>query len=109
MKEMKNGVCRCVTCGKTGHIKDFQNGHFVSRRHLILRWDERNCHTQDVACNVFLNGNMTEYAEWMMNTYGKDIISKLNKEKLQTFKLTREFLISKIKHYREKIREMENN
>ena len=43
----KNGIVTCYTCGIRKHYKDYmQNGHFISRRHYILRWSEKNTRVQ---------------------------------------------------------------
>jgi hypothetical protein len=107
LKYSKFGMVRCVTCGKQSHWKDMQNGHFVSRKETILRWDDRNCHPQCCACNVFMHGNMANYAEWMLKTYGQDIISQLNKEKQEIFKLNTNWLGEQINIYTNKIKEYE--
>ena len=39
----KAGKVVCYTCGKVRHWSLLQNGHYVKRAHLYLRWDERNC------------------------------------------------------------------
>ena len=72
---------RCFTCDKVMSPKESQCGHFISRSHFNTRYSEINCHAQCVSCNVFKSGNMSEYAERLMNRYGPAIITKLNKEK----------------------------
>ena len=37
-----NGYCECITCGRSYKWNDIDAGHFVSRRHLALRFDSRN-------------------------------------------------------------------
>jgi len=72
---------RCFTCDKVMGPKESQCGHFISRSHFNTRYSEVNCHVQCVSCNVFKHGNMPEYAERLMQRYGPEIITKLNKEK----------------------------
>jgi len=92
-----NGVC--ITCGSKTFWKYQQNGHYVSRAVLSLRFDEQNCNTQCPACNVFKHGNMDEYALALQKKYGKDILNKLHKKKYQVVKLTPEWYEQKIKYY----------
>lgn len=40
------GETVCYTCGKTMDFKKAQNGHFVPRQYLSVRYDEVNCHAQ---------------------------------------------------------------
>lgn len=58
-----DGFVRCYTCGRYGHWKTMQNGHFVSRAYLPTRYDERNCRVQCVGCNVFGGGQIPKYAK----------------------------------------------
>ena len=45
----KNGNCTCVTCNNTFYWKEIQAGHFMSRKHYSIRWDERNVKPQCLA------------------------------------------------------------
>jgi hypothetical protein len=68
-----NGYCSCVTCGVTGHYKDFDGGHYFSRRHLRLKLFEENIHPQCTRCNRFLMGDgqtNERYRDFMVDTYG---------------------------------------
>ena len=56
-KYSKNGMVACYTCGVSKPIKQMQNGHFQSRKHLNTRWSEDNCRVQCVGCNVFKYGD----------------------------------------------------
>lgn len=71
----------CFTCGKVGAIKEMQNGHYISRSHMNTRYDEKNCNTQCVGCNIFKKGNMDEYALKLIQVYGNGILEELNKKK----------------------------
>lgn len=51
-----DGYVACYTCGVVKPIKEMQNGHFQSRKHLSTRYDEDNCRVQCVGCNVFKYG-----------------------------------------------------
>jgi hypothetical protein len=72
-----DGMTACVTCGTVKTWKEMQNGHYMSRGHLPTRWDETNCAPQCMACNVFKKGNYTEYALWMIETYGMEKLAAL--------------------------------
>lgn len=89
----------CFTCGATTFWKYQQNGHYVSRAVLSLRFDEKNCNCQCPSCNVFKHGNMDEYALRLQKKYGKNILEQLNKEKYKVVKLTIPWYQDKIKHY----------
>tara|TARA_R100001480_G_C4607629_1_gene164205 strand:+ start:68 stop:466 length:399 start_codon:yes stop_codon:yes gene_type:complete len=56
------GYCECVSCGKTIHFSESDAGHFISRKYLITRYDERNVHAQCRKCNRFEYGRQYEYS-----------------------------------------------
>ncbi len=56
------GNCGCVSCGKTIHFSESDAGHFISRKYLITRYDERNVHAQCRRCNRFEYGRQFEYS-----------------------------------------------
>jgi len=88
--------CSCITCNKKFHYKDIDAGHFVSRRHILTRYDEKNVFPQCKYCNRFLNGLQYEYGKALDALFGEgtaDSIvakSRLN-EKLDTKKLEEMF------------------
>lgn len=59
----ERGMAKCYTCPEVKHWTMLQNGHYVKRAHLYLRWDERNCKPQCRTCNEFHSGNMIVYRE----------------------------------------------
>lgn len=95
----------CITCGSKTFWKYQQNGHYVSRAVLSLRWDERNCNCQCAGCNVFKHGNMDEYALALQKKYGKDILQKLHKEKYKIVKLTPAWYEERINYYKNWVNE----
>lgn len=56
------GNCDCVSCGKTIHFSESDAGHFISRKYLITRYDERNVKAQCRKCNRFEYGRQYEYS-----------------------------------------------
>lgn len=65
-----------------------QNGHFVSRRVNVLRYDEENCNAQCMGCNVMKHGDLYEYAKKLDDKYGDGTAEKLHAQRLTTHKLT---------------------
>lgn len=89
----------CFTCGKKLPWKQQQNGHYITRGCLQLRWDERNCNCQCVGCNIFKNGNYTEYAIRLLKKHGPNILAELDREKWKIRKMTRANYEDLIAHY----------
>lgn len=88
---------KCITCGSTYKP---QCGHYVSRKYMSTRWDARNCNCQCMACNVFLHGNMDEYAIKLKEKYGEKVLEELNELKHTTVKYTLDELLDLINYYK---------
>ena len=95
----KEGYCRCVTCGQKYHWKKIQAGHFISRKHYSVRWNEENVHAQCVACNVFRSGEQYKYSLFLGNEISLDLLNKSRK----MVKFADYELEDMIKLYKEKI------
>lgn len=87
-KADKQGYCTCCTCGKKVHWKEIQAGHFMSRKHYSIRWDERNVNPQCVACNVFRYGEQYKYSLFL----GQDLADLLYLQSKEIKKYTTEEL-----------------
>ena len=94
---------QCYTCPKKDDPKKMQCGHFNPRQYLNTRWDERNNHCQCYACNMLYNGQPSRYAQHLIEDYGADIINELEKNRLISVKLDREWYEERIKHYEEEL------
>lgn len=72
------GFCTCVTCGKQGHWKTggIQAGHFMSRKHYSIRWNEDNVKPQCVACNVYRAGEQYKYSLYLGNNLAEELHQK---------------------------------
>lgn len=83
-----SGRASCVTCGYTNIWEAMQNGHFISRRKVAVRWDEMNCHVQCSNCNEALGGNMYQYKIYMNATYGVEAVDQLRFKSMSGLKVT---------------------
>ncbi len=101
-----NGMVKCYTSDKLCPIKDIQAGHYISRRHYSLRWDERNVKPQSVAENIFNQGNAPVFGRNLQKEYGNEIIDILLLKKNNSFKLERFILEALIEEYKKKIEEL---
>ena len=59
----KQGMVKCFTCDTVKHWTQMQNGHYVGRASMFLRFDERNCRPQDEYCNCHKHGNLLVFAK----------------------------------------------
>ena len=72
----KNGIAKCVTCGKKDHWKNLQAGHFMSRKHYATRWDEENVEVQCMACNVYRYGEQYLFAKHLGEKKADELLAK---------------------------------
>lgn len=63
----------CVTCGKPGD----QAGHFITRRRASTLFDPKNLGCQDTFCNLQMQGNPAAFAEYIVETYGPEELTRL--------------------------------
>lgn len=87
-RDSSNGVAQCITCGVQKPIAQMQNGHFVSRKVNVLRYDEENCNAQCYSCNVMKYGEQYQYARALDLKYGDGTADRLHARRFETHKLT---------------------
>ena len=104
-RDSVNGVAQCITCGVSKPIAQMQNGHFVSRRVSLLRYDEENCNAQCVGCNMFKHGDLFTYAQNLDLKYGDGTAKKLHYQRFTTHKFTSGELLAIIEECKERIKE----
>lgn len=104
LRSSNNGYNQCVTCRKILPISELQCGHYVSRSFMGTRFDEENCHPQCFRCNCRLKGNLDEYALYLIQEYGDDILTRLKEKKLLGRKIKASEYKELIKEYGEKIK-----
>lgn len=78
----------CVTCPRQYHIKSMDAGHWISRGHLAVLFDETNVHAQCVYCNKGLDGNAEAYRRFIEDKYGADVVEDLYIRSKQSVKYT---------------------
>lgn len=101
-----NGMVQCYTSGKWFHWTKLQCGHFISRRHLSTRWDERNAKPQSISENMFNQGNGPVFAKKLIEEYGPGIIETLEIKK-NNICIMRDFQYQiLIKEFEEKIKNL---
>lgn len=74
------GYVSCYTCGKTIHYKQSHASHFF---HGKLDYDERNLKACCVQCNLYLSGNLAQYAIRLTQENGLKWVEKLKSDAFQ--------------------------
>lgn len=90
---------QCYTCPRKDEVKKMQNGHFVPRQYLAVRWDEVNNHCQCYACNMLYNGQPGAYAVRLEIDYGPGTVARLEGQRKELVKLKQDFYEAKIAEY----------
>lgn len=101
------GMCQCVTCGKRGHYKEMDAGHFVSRTYSKFKLHEENIHPQCKGCNRYASRSIDDYFIFMCDTYGSDAVRQMIETKREIKKWDRIELTDMISDLKVRIKEQE--
>jgi len=100
----ENGYCSCVSCGATKHWSEMQAGHFIPKaKGNVVYFLEENIHPQCVHCNMFQDGNLTPYTLFMIDTYGRDEVERLQNLINDKLKITSSDYEDMIVEYKERL------
>lgn len=99
----KRGFVICVSCGAKTHWTTANSGHFLHGHSKPTFLDIRNVHVQCIRCNLYLSGNLVEYAAFMKNKYGWETIDALRELSHQVVKMDRSYYESIIEEYKGKL------
>lgn len=94
---------QCFTCPKKDDPKRMQNGHFVPRQYLSVRYDERNCNCQCYACNMLYGGQGATYAVRLAKKYSQSVVEELEAARWKSVKLDPSWYEEKIAYYKTQI------
>lgn len=106
-KESIDGAATCITCDKSFNVAQMDCGHYIPRRFMSLRYDERNTHPQCVRCNRFEQGNIDVYTIKIIGLYGSGIIDEFNKIRNSNNKVSTPELESKLEYYSKKLKDLD--
>lgn len=95
------GIATCITCGRA--TTDFDAGHFISRRYLATRYDERNCNAQCMKCNRFESGRQYEHGLAIDVKYGEGTAKELLGKSQTTTRFTQMDFEEIAKKYKDKL------
>jgi len=104
LKDSNNiGWVKCYTCDEKQSWKSMDCGHFISRKHMGLRWDLRNLRPQCKFCNQVLSGNIDDFKkELELETDG--IVDQLISESYDVVKYSRQEMKEMLIMFREKLK-----
>ena len=96
---MDGGLTRCISCGQIKPFDKMDCGHFFSRTHMSVRFDEDNTHSECSFCNRFCADHLIGYRESLIRKIGLKRFELLNWKAHQTKKWSCFELEELIKYY----------
>lgn len=103
----ERGLVKCYTCPEVKHWTMMQNGHYISRSHLYLRWDERNCRPQCRTCNESKYGERAKFMD-ALEKESQGISEYLYNDMRIVHKPTREEIRQIISQYTPLVKSLKN-
>lgn len=101
---MPGGFCKCISCSKIVPFDKIQAGHFMSRKHMSVRWSPMNCNGECSGCNMDTSGNhLFGYEENLIKKIGANNVKWLKAESKQSRKWSDFEIKMLIKHYSQDI------
>lgn len=105
-RDTRNGVFKCISCGRILPYEQADCGHYINRKHMATRFDEMNCNAQCISCNRFDEGNIQGYRRGLVSLYGEQQVNLLEAKK-HNFRKYSDFEYEVlIKHYKEEIKKL---
>ena len=105
-RDTRNGVFKCISCGRILLYEQADCGHYINRKHMATRFDEMNCNAQCRSCNRFDEGNIQGYRRGLVAIYGEQKVTLLEAKK-HNFRKYSDFEYEVlIKHYKEEIKKL---
>lgn len=102
LRDTRNGCGLCISCGMPIRFETCDAGHYISRRHTALRWNEQNVHAQCIECNRYRHGNLQLYRRSLVLIYGAERVAELERRKNLTVHVDDMMLNKLIKYYQQK-------
>lgn len=97
----------CISCGCDLKGKQVNASHFFSvGAYPALRFNEDNCHSSCIECNLHKHGNIFEYSLRLPKRIGEERYKALNESKNDTLKLTESEIKELIATYKAKIKQL---
>ena len=103
---IQDDACKCISCGAIKHWKEMHAGHFIGRRHLGTKYDEKNVHAQCCSCNTYGEGEQYNYGLNLIKKYSPGVIFELEVKKKLNPKKDWTWYVEMIEVYKDKLKGM---
>jgi hypothetical protein len=101
-----NGYGKCITCNHFAHWTEMQCGHFMSRRHMATRFDEKNCSMQCGGCNGLKGGMQFDHSLALDQKWGPGTAMRMKVLSLTTRQWFPFELKAAISYYKNEIKRL---
>jgi len=98
----KKGVCKCITCQREFKWDELDAGHFISRKEMSVRWDERNVKSQCHYCNRFRFGEQFKFS-MALDKQSRGLSKRLYNKSKEVVKYSMNDLHELVDLYKEKL------
>lgn len=98
----KKGMCKCITCQREFKWDELDAGHFISRKEMSVRWDERNVAAQCQYCNRFRYGRAYEFS-LALDKQSRGLSKRLYNKSKEVIKYSMTDLQELVDLYKEKL------
>ena len=108
LRDMMPGkVFKCISCGRILPIEQADCGHYINRKHMATRYNERNCNAQCRSCNRFDEGNMSGYRAGLVAKRGEAVVLLLESLRNANRKIEVWQLERAIEYYKGEVKRLE--
>lgn len=101
-----DGTFTCISCNRVLPYDQADCGHYINRKHMSLRFSEKNCNAQCHSCNRFDEGNIQGYRRGLIAKYGESTVVLLESMKNQVNKISDYEYEAMIDHYRKEVKRL---
>ena len=98
----KKGICKCITCQREFKWNELDAGHFISRKEMSVRWDERNVAAQCQYCNRFRYGRQYQFS-LALDKQSRGLSKRLYNKSKEVVKYSMNDLHELVDLYKEKL------
>jgi len=102
----EHGYIKCPTCGKVYGWRQMDLSHYCGRKHISVRWDERNVIAQCQSENRFQSGNIFKLRKVLVERYGEETVCEVEKLAVRPWAEDVFSLRLKISDWREKVKQL---
>jgi len=102
------GFATCYTCGDRQYYKYLQDGHYIPRANMSLKYSVINNKPQCYKCNCVKNGNLKIFRKNLIKEYGIEAVEELERLKHSTYKYSLSEMKELIAYYKNEVRKLTN-